>query len=194
VTRVVVVDDHPVVSQGVAFVLEDDPGLHFVGGAASAAAAVRLARQEQPDVVLLDVRLPDQGVVATVQDIRRVAPQTTVLLFTADPAHPHLAAARTAGAVAVLAKDTAPDALRQALHDAAAGRTPHSAAAAAALLTARQHDVLVRVATGMTNVEIAQQLHLQPTTVKTYWQETMQRLSVRNRAEAIAAAYQRGLL
>jgi len=52
----------------------------------------------------------------------------------------------------------------------------------------------VRVATGMTNVEIAQQLHLQPTTVKTYWQETMQRLNVRNRAEAIAAAYQRGLL
>lgn len=193
-TRVVVVDDHPVGAQGVAFVLEDDQDLSFVGAARSAGEAVGLVQRTHPDVVLLDVRLPDRGVVATVRDLRRSAPEAAILLFTADPSHPHVGQARAAGALAVLAKDTAPPALRRALRDAACGKAPSSAEGPAALLTARQHDVLVRVATGMTTVEIATELRLQPTTVKAYWQETMQRLNVRNRAQAIAAAYRRGLL
>lgn len=193
-TRVVVVDDHPVVAQGVAFVLEDDRDLSFVGAARSAGEAVGLVQRTHPDVVLLDVRLPDRGVVATVQQIRRSAPAAAILLFTAHPSHPDLGQARAAGALAVLAKDTAPHDLRRALHEAASGKAPSSAAGPAAVLTARQQDVLVRVATGMTTVEIATELRLQPTTVKAYWQETMQRLNVRNRAEAIAVAYRRGLL
>ena len=193
-TTVLVVDDHPVVAQGVAFVLEGDPDLTFAGAAVTAGEAVALAQRTDPDVVLLDVRLPDRDVVAAVRDLRRAAPRAAILLFTADPSHPHIHDARTAGALAVLAKDTPPTALRRALHEAAAGRAPASARGPAALLTARQHDVLLRVATGMTNAEIAHELRLQPTTVKAYWQETMQRLNVRNRAEAIAAAYRRGLL
>lgn len=193
-TEVFVVDDHPIVAQGVALVLDDDPELRFAGSAGGLQEAITAVTRIRPDVVLLDVRLPDTDVVTAVGTLKRAAPATRILLFTADPTHPHVRGARIAGALGTLAKDTPPDRLRRLIRTAAEGGPLNIDDHNASLLTARQHDVLTRVATGMTNIEIAEELGLQASTVKAYWQETMQRLGVHNRAEAIAAAYRRGLL
>jgi DNA-binding NarL/FixJ family response regulator len=194
VTTVFVVDDHPIVAQGIALVLDGDAELRFAGAAGGLREATADVARVRPDVVLLDVRLPGTDVVTAVEALTRAAPAARILLFTADPSHPHVRNARAAGAVATLAKDTPPARLRRLIRAAAQGGPLEDDTDDASVLTARQHDVLTRVATGMTNVEIAEELGLQPTTVKAYWQETMQRLGVRNRAEAIAAAYRRGLL
>ncbi|KRB75073.1 hypothetical protein ASE01_17060 [Nocardioides sp. Root190] len=193
-TRVFVVDDHPVVAQGVGWALDDEPDLEFVGAAPTLHQAVAAVAGARPDVVLLDVRIPDTDVVVAVRDLLRAAPGAAIVLFTADPSHPYVRAARAAGAVATVSKDTAPARLRAIIRSAAVGTRLDEDDAITALLTPRQQDVLVRVATGMTTIEIATELNLQATTVKAYWQEAMQRLGVRNRAEAIASAYRRGLL
>ena len=190
---VFVVDDHPIVAQGVEMTLEDEPDLRFVGSASTLAEAITLLPGLRPRIILLDVRLPDADVETAVRAIRRRAETAHVVLFTADPTHPHIRRARAAGAVATVPKDTSPTRLREIIRNAAAGRAL-AIEPDGGVLTPRQHDVLSRVAVGMTNAEIAHELGLKPTTVKAYWQGTMQRLDVRNRAEAIAAAYRRGLL
>lgn len=192
-TSIFVIDDHPVVAQGIALTVEDDDELVFVGEAASIADAGGHLRRLRPDLVLLDVRIPGTHVVEAMAVLRRLVPDVIVLLFTADPRHPDVRDALRVGALAVVAKDTPPAQLRAVLRAAARGSSPH-VEDTSPILTPRQHDVLTRVATGMTNAEIAEELGLRPTTVKTYWQETMQRLGVRNRAEAIGAAYRDGLL
>lgn len=188
-----VIDDHPIVAQGVTAVLAEAADLVFVGSAATLAEGLTAVATSGPDVVLLDVRLPDTDPVTAVEALRRALPQARIVLFTADPTHPHIRGARAAGAVATVAKDAGPESLRAVLRQVVAG-VPTRDDAEPGLLTPRQHDVLTRVAMGMTGTEIAAELKLRPTTVKAYWQETMQRLGVRNRAEAIAAAYHRGLL
>lgn len=191
---VFIVDDHPVVAQGIAMILDGDEQLQFAGAASGLREAITAVARFKPDVVLLDVRLPGTDVVTGVEALIRAAPTVRILLFTADPEHMQVRNARAAGALATLAKDTPPARLRRFIRTVAAGEPLDGDTDDPGVLTARQYDVLARVATGMTNGEIAEQLGLQPTTVKTYWQETMQRLGVRNRAEAIAAAYRRGLL
>lgn len=191
---VFVVDDHPIVAQGIELVLDDDTDLRFAGAAGVLSDATDAVGRILPDVILLDVRLPDTDVVTAVDALTRAAPAACILLFTADPSHPHVRSARAAGAVATLAKDTPPERLRRLIRAAARGETLEDDSGDAGVLTARQHDVLSKIATGMTNIEIAEELGLQPNTVKAYWQETMWRLGVRNRAEAIATAYRRGLL
>lgn len=197
VIRVLVVDDHPVVAQGVANVVDGDTAIDVVGAASTAAEAVRCAESLRPDVVLLDVRLPDSDVVATVRGIAAASASSAVVLFTGDTGHRDVRAALEAGALGVVAKDALPADLRTAIRAAADGtRTVPSSPVepSPSALTPRQHDVLQCVATGMTNSEIAEQLHLKPATVKAYWQEAMQRLGVRNRAEAIAVAYRDRIL
>lgn len=192
-TSVFVIDDHPIVAQGIALVLDGDPELRFAGGCDELGEAVLAMDRIRPSVVLLDVRLPGTDVVTAVRALTHAAPETRILLFTAYPRHADVRRARSAGAVATVAKDTPPAQLRELIRAVVRGELL-GGDLGSGVLTGRQHDVLCRVATGMTNVEIAAQLGLQPTTVKAYWKETMQRLGVRNRAEAIAAAYQRGLL
>lgn len=193
-TSVFVVDDHPIVAEGVALVLQDDGDLTYVGAAGTLAEATTAVALLCPDVILLDVRLPDSDVETAVRSLKRTLVAANIVLFTADPAHPHIRRARASGAVATVAKHTAPARLRDIIRAAATGRSLTEDGEVEGVLTPRQHDVLSRVATGLTTIEIAEELGLQPTTVKAYWQETMQRLDVRNRAEAIAAAYRRGLL
>lgn len=194
VIRVLVVDDHPVVAQGVAYVLEGDVTSVLVGATATVGEAVLRAGALTPDVVLLDVRMPDADVVAAVRGIVDASSRSAIVLFTGDARHPDVRAALAAGAIAVVAKDAPPAELRAAIRDAAEGKLAAPTGPAKSTLTPRQFDVLQCVATGMTNVEIAAQLGLRPATVKAYWEEAMQRLGVRNRAEAIAAAYRSRLL
>ncbi|HKU10167.1 MAG TPA: response regulator transcription factor, partial [Sinomonas sp.] len=155
-TTVHVVDDHPVVRQGVAIVLEGDAELVLLGSSATSAEAVAAVKREPPAVVLLDVRLADADVVTTVGALLEACPSTRIVLFTADPDHPLVPAALRAGALAVVPKDVPPSVLRRVIRDAAGGRLRDRVPPASEpLLTARQQQVLENVARGMTNTEVA---------------------------------------
>lgn len=118
----------------------------------------------------------------------------TVVLFTADASHPQVPTAMRHGAVTTITKDTPPAEMRSIIRAAANGEALAPGRPEQRILTDRQLEVLRLVSAGMTNGEIADELGLAVTTVKAYWQETMQRLGVRNRAEAIVAGYRAGLL
>jgi DNA-binding NarL/FixJ family response regulator len=201
--RVLVVDDHPVVHDGVALLVERTRAITIAGYARSGREAIELAEELAPDVVLLDLRLPDMLGSEAVRAIRRRAPGAAVLIFTAHPDHAALDAAREAGAAGMVVKDVTRSDLAEAIGRAARGEAlPWSAEAAEATtaklarfgLTRREYDVLRRVALGETNAEIAAATFLSRNTVKTYLQSALQKLGARNRVEAIARASEGGLL
>jgi two-component system nitrate/nitrite response regulator NarL len=204
--RVLVVDDHPVVRQGVAMLLRSDPQIVLGGEARSAKEGMEAARRLQPDVILLDLRLPDMLGSEAVPLLRMASPQSKVVIFTAYAGHRALKAAMEAGAHSCLRKDAADTDLAAVIkrvargerfvdprlqQDSAPGRTPRTPGSP---LTRREYEVLRKVAMGMTNPEIADAMGLSRNTVKTYLQTALQKLGVRNRVEAIAKANEVGLL
>lgn len=192
--KLFVVDDHPIVQAGIRNVFVDEDEFEVVGAATSLTEAVACAQHRQPNVILLDVRLGDSDVTSAVTALRAAAPAACVVLFTADPHNARIPDARRAGAVTTIPKDTAPAELRSVVRAAADGRLRDDPPDGRSLLTRRQREVLTCVAGGMTNSEIGRELGLRPTTVKAYWQEILQRIGARNRADAIATAYRLGLL
>jgi two-component system, NarL family, nitrate/nitrite response regulator NarL len=194
--RVLVVDDHPVVRDGVVTQLARHGDIQVVGHAADAAAAVGLCARDRPDVVLLDLRLPDALAVDVVPRLKAVSPASRVLLFTAFPEHAAVAPSLAAGACGILVKDASGTALRDALREVARTGTyrgPRSGPAAAPI-TPREYDVLRLVAGGHTNAEIGEQLGLSLNTVKAYLHNVMHKLDARNRAQVISNARAHGLL
>jgi two-component system, NarL family, nitrate/nitrite response regulator NarL len=195
-TRIVIVDDHPVVYDGVAAQLDRYPDLAVVGHADTGAEAVTLCAWEQPDVVLLDLRLPDRLAADVVPAVHRVSPDSRILPFTAFPEHAAVAPTLAAGAVGLLVKDAGGTAVRDAIRSVAhtgafrADRSP----AYAGPVTTREYDVLRLVAAGYTNPEIGDELNLSVNTVKSYLREMMHKLAARNRAQLIANARTHGLL
>ena len=204
--RVLVVDDHPVVRQGVAMLLKPDPDIAVVGEARSGREAIDTARRLRPDVMLLDLRLPDMLASEAIPLLRMASPGTKIVIFTAYAGHQGLNAAVEAGADCCLRKDAAEIDLAVAIRrvvrgdrfvdprlrqDGLPGRMPRSSGPP---LTRREYEVLRRVAMGETNPEIADSLGLSRNTVKTYLQTALQKLGVRNRVEAIARANEIGLL
>lgn len=204
--RVVVVDDHPVVLDGVRLLLREEPGLQVVGGASDAAAAVELVARSQPDVVLLDLRLPDALASEIIGDLREAAPATRLLVFTAYRDHAALQATLDAGVDGCLLKDAgATDvaaAIRRAskglpVFDPRMGERPPARMRARLFdsgLTGREYDVLRQAAAGRTNPEIAAKLGLTRHTVTGYLRNAMRKLGARNRIELITKASQSGLL
>ncbi|NMO91336.1 response regulator transcription factor [Actinomycetospora sp. TBRC 11914] len=196
VIRVLVVDDHPVVRDGVVGQLGRHSDIEVAGHAADGAGAVAACARERPDVVLLDLRLPDGLAADVVPRLRAVSPSSRVLLFTAFPEHSAVAPSLAAGAVGLLVKDASGVALGDAIREVARrgsyrGGVP---SAADAPLTPREYDVLRLVATGHTNGEIGEALRLSPNTVKTYLHQVMRKLEARNRAQVITNARAHGLL
>jgi DNA-binding NarL/FixJ family response regulator len=204
--RILVVDDHPVVRQGVGMLLRADPVLTVVGEARSANQAVALARRLRPDVILLDLRLPDMLASEAIPLLRMASPGTKIIVFTAYAGHRAISAAIEAGADCCLRKDAADVDLAVAIkrvdrgdrfvdarldEDRLPGRMPRVLGPP---LTRREYEVLRRVAMGKTNFEIAEGLGLTRNTVKTYLQTALQKLGVHNRVEAIARANEIGLL
>ncbi|EQD86857.1 response regulator [Saccharopolyspora erythraea] len=204
--RLVVVDDHPVVTDGVRLLLRDDPAIRVVGSAADAATAVRLVGRAQPHVVLLDLRLPDAMASEIVAPLREAAPAARILVFTAYRDHAALQATLDAGVDGCLLKDAGATDLVSAVHQAAHGipifdpRVGERAAPRMRSrlhdtgLTQREYDVLRHAAAGRTNPEIADQLGLTRHTVTGYLRNAMRKLNARNRIELIAKAAQSGLL
>jgi two-component system nitrate/nitrite response regulator NarL len=195
--RVLVVDDHPVVRDGVATQLSRHREIDVVGHAADAAQAVVECGRERPDVVLLDLRLPDALAADVVPRLREVSPESRILLFTAFPDHAGVAPALAAGACGLVVKDASGSTLWQALMETARTGTyrgDRPRAADAVPVTPREYDVLRLVAAGYTNNEVGEQLGLSLNTVKAYLHNVMQKLGARNRAQVITNARAHGLL
>jgi two-component system, NarL family, nitrate/nitrite response regulator NarL len=202
--RVLVVDDHPVVRDGVALLLRGDPALVVVGSAESGRTALERAPQLLPDLVLLDLRLPDMLAPEVVVGLRELVPAARVVVFTAHGDHHGVQAALDAGAHGALLKDAAAIDLVAALRRVLRGERATDprllpgeagrAAQARSGLTRREYEVLRLAAQGRTNPEIAECTGLARNTVKTYLQAALHKLGARNRVEAIGKASEAGLL
>jgi DNA-binding NarL/FixJ family response regulator len=205
ISRVMVVDDHPVVRDGVALLLRGEPSLVVVGSAESGRSALERAPGLEPDLVLLDLRLPDMLAPEVVVGLRESVPAARIVVFTAHGDHHGVRAALDAGAHGALLKDAAATDLVAALRRVLRGErvsdprmVPSDAGRSAALarsgLTRREYEVLRLAAQGRTNPEIAETTGLARNTVKTYLQSALHKLGARNRVEAIGKAAEAGLL
>jgi DNA-binding NarL/FixJ family response regulator len=203
--RILVVDDHSVVRQGLRMFLALDPELEVIGEAVDGAEAVRMAHELKPDVVLMDMLMPVMDGVAATAAIRRDLPETEVIALTSVLEDEKVIGAVRAGAIGYLLKDTEADDLRRAIKAAADGQVQLSPKAAARLmrevrapdspeaLTERETDVLRLLAQGKSNKEIAHLLSLSEKTVKTHVSNILAKLGVPSRTQAALYAVRIGL-
>jgi DNA-binding NarL/FixJ family response regulator len=202
---VLLVDDHPVVRDGLRGMLAGEPGIEVVGEAGNGRDAVGAARRLRPEVVLMDLRMPEVDGVAATLALREELPATRVLVLTTFDADRDIQRAIAAGAVGYLLKDAPRGDLVRGVRAAARGEAALAPAVAARLmarsaapatepLTARERQVLTLVADGLTNRQIGRRLQVSETTVKTHLVRTFAKLGVDDRTAAVTAALQRGLL
>ena len=203
--RLVVVDDHPIVRSGLVALLSADPNLEVIGQAADGAEGCAIAVRERPDLVVMDLRMPTMDGVASTTAILAEWPEARILVLTTYDTDEAIVRAVEAGACGYLLKDTPPDELIDAVRRAAAGETVLAPVVAkrlvdrvrdpdAGALSAREMEVLREVARGNTNGEIATRLHISQATVKTHLLHIYDKLHVSDRAAAVAAAYESGIL
>lgn len=200
-----VVDDHPVVRHGLIAILHYEQDIEVVGDAAEGAQAVQLILELLPDVVLLDLRLPELSGIEVMRRVRAQAPQVRFLVLTTYDTDEYIAPALAAGAQGYLLKDALPDELSRAIHALAQGGAALEPAVAARLLeriadrereelSGREREVLQLIVAGLSNKAIAVQLKLSENTVKSHISHIFGKLGVQSRAEAVAVALQRGLV
>ena len=204
--RILIVDDHAVVRQGLRMFLALDPDLDIVGEAGDGAEAVEQARRLEPDVVLMDLLMPKMDGVAATAAIRRELPDVEVIALTSVLEDASVVGAVRAGAMGYLLKDTQADDLRAAIKAAASGTGPVVAQAAARLLrevrapespealTERETDVLRLVARGKANKEMTRALNIGEQTVKSHVGHILAKLGVESRTQAALHAVRIGLV
>ena len=205
-TRIVVVDDHPVVRDGVAATFSAVDGFEVVGQAGDGVRAVELAAALDPDVVVMDLRMPGGGGVESVREMKRRGIRAAVLVLTTYDTDSDTVAAIEAGAIGYLLKDAPPEHLVSGVRAAAAGETVLSPAVATRLashvrepsrnaaLSSREREVLTLVARGTTNRAIAENLFVSEATIKTHLIHIYDKLGVGDRAAAVARGYELGIL
>ena len=203
--RIVLVDDHPVVRHGLRGMLDAEPDLSVVGEAGSGDAGVTLAAAVRPDIVLMDLRMPDGDGVSATERILKTVPGARVIVLTTYESDRDILRAIEAGACGYLLKDTSPAELADAVRAAARGETVLAPSVASTLvrqvrqpappaLSARESEVLRLVASGLTNAEIGKQLFISEATVKTHLLRVFNKLDVADRTAAVTTAMRHGLL
>jgi DNA-binding NarL/FixJ family response regulator len=205
---VLLVDDHPALREGLRQTLDAVPGIHVVGAAASAHEAIALVRLHQPDVLVLDMRLPDEDGLFVLRQVHADARATQVLVFTAHIDDAHVAAALHAGAAGYLNKDVATSQLVASIKAVASGRRVFSSEIAsrvrqregllvnprASHLTPREREILALLAEGLRYRAIAGRLSVTEATIKFHVLNLYQKLQSSSRVEALNRARQWGLL
>jgi DNA-binding NarL/FixJ family response regulator len=207
--RVLVVDDHAVVREGLRTFLSLQDGLEVVGEAGDGEAAVRVAEQLRPDVVLMDLVMPRQDGVAAMRELRRRLPGTRVIVLTSFTEDQRLLPAIQAGAAGYLLKSVQPAELARAVRAAHAGEVLIDPSVAARLveaiaqpageppperLTPREREVLALIGKGLSNKRIAIELGLSEKTIKTHVSHLLAKLGVQDRTQAAVHAVRAGLL
>lgn len=204
--RILVVDDHPVVREGLIASLEDDPGFQVVGSAGSAEEAVRLAAAQRPDIILLDLELPGMGGLEAIPHLAAAHAGARVLVLTAYDTDERVLGAIRSGAGGYLLKGASLEEIARAIRTVHGGESylqPRIASKVvahlhpsrrAASLTGREREVLRLVAAGRSNKQIARQLEITERTVKFHVTSIMNKLGADNRAQAVALAAERGLM
>ena len=200
--RVVIADDHRLVLDGIRSALESDGGFEIVGETQSGAQVLPLVSRTQPDLVLLDVRMPQMDGLACLEEIRRRFPAIKVVMLSASTSEELIDTAIRRGASAYILKSVDPTDLASTLRQAIDGNVfsatarPEGAdmsAARAAGLTDREIDILKLLARGLSNAEIAKELWVAQQTVKFHLTNVFRKLNVKNRTEATRMAYRLGL-
>jgi DNA-binding NarL/FixJ family response regulator len=211
--RVLLADDQSLVRAGFAILVGSAPDLLVVGEAADGREAVALARQNRPDVVLMDIRMPGSDGLTATREIIAEAPAVKVLVLTTFEIDEYVFAALRAGASGFLGKGVEPGELQEAIRTVARGDALLSPAATRGLiarfltgpvldggaarmegLTEREREIMIMVAGGLTNDEIAERLRISPYTVKTHVNRAMTKLGAHDRAQLVMIAYESGLV
>ncbi|MGO9819028.1 MAG: response regulator [Solirubrobacteraceae bacterium] len=211
--RVLVVDDDHLMRAGLRAVLSTDAHIEVVGEASNGRSAVQAVSALAPEIVLMDVRMPDMDGIAATRAITAVSSDARVVILTTFEQHDYIFGALSAGASGFLLKRTQPEELLAAIHTVAAGESllspsvtriviermarqpPPEPDAIAALdeLTPRERQVLELIARGLSNQEIAEALVIEESTVKTHVKRILMKLSLRDRIQAVILAYECGL-
>jgi len=205
--RVMLVDDHAMVRRGLATFLKVFDDLQLVGEAESGSAAIKLCGEALPDVVLMDMVMPDMDGAAATQAIRQKYPDVQVIALTSFKEGELIKKALEAGAIAYLLKDVSAEDLVRAIRAAHAGRATLSPEAAQALvdaanqppapgrdLTQREREVLALMVEGLNNTQIAARLTVSPSTVKSHVSNVLSKLGVASRTEAVTLALRSRIL
>jgi DNA-binding NarL/FixJ family response regulator len=213
--RVLIADDQPLVRSGLRTILEEEPDIEVAGEAVDGLHAIELVQRRRPDVVLMDIHMPRlDGIAATERLTSPGAPHPTdVLVLTTFDLDEYVFGALRAGAAGFLLKDAQPDALIDAIRAVARGHgliapevtrrliarfaetVPRPAAAAELdVLSERERDVLLQLARGYSNAQIARELEIEETTVKTHVSHLLGKLDLYSRVQAVILAYETGLV
>ncbi len=210
--RVLIADDHAVVRLGVRMLLENENDIDIVGEAESASEAVNQAARLKPDVILMDIGLPDMSGIEATREIRRISPQTAVLALTIHEDEAYFFKMLEAGASGYVPKRAAPQELLIAIRSAARGDVYIYPSMAKLLvndylksqsdeqpsmvngLTSREQEVLALIAEGYTNSQIAQALSISPKTVDRHRENIMSKLNLHSRVELVKYAIRKGII
>ncbi len=211
--RVLICDDQAIVCDGLEAILSTDPEIEVVGLASDGAQGVALALKTRPDVVLMDLKMPGMNGIQATQAIREQLPDTRVLVLTTYDADEWVFDAIRSGAAGYMLKDTPRNKLIAAIKDTVMGKTHVDPAVAGKLfsriaqdsmsqvpstlaheLSEREHEILQLIASGLSNVEIAERLHLSDGTVRNYVSAVLGKLGVSDRTQAAVLALRYGLV
>ncbi|NJN54289.1 MAG: response regulator transcription factor [Anaerolineae bacterium] len=207
--RLIIADDHSVVRSGLQFLMLTEPGIEIVGETDNGATAVQLAQELQPDVILLDLQMPQMGGIEAIGVIKQFNPNAHILVLTSFADDDHVFAAIKAGALGYLLKDSAPPELIQAIYDVNAGESSLHPKIARKLiqelnkptklppteepLTEREMEVLKLLAQGLSNQDIADLLVVTERTVRAHVSSILAKLHLANRTQAALYALRKGL-